>query len=402
LTPPSTNSGSDTSDEPIHVIVISSVRPEPTSAGQIILYRHLVDQTGITLEVFGTEPKRSSVPYLIRRLASRLGRTRLHRYVEDFWVLWGGRWIDPELPKEIKNPGRTLVLTVAHGDGFMAARRYSSRYQLPIVAFFQDWWPDMAEVHQPIRSILEKRYRELYQTADLAICVCPGMENELGRNPRAHVIHDLPAESHKQETLVRPAEVPFKVLYFGNLTDYGPMLGEALVESLQHPEILLQVRGAVPAWPDERKIQMRENGRWLDFAPRRELDAWLASADAFLIPMVFDPSIRRRMETSFPSKLIEFAQFGKPLIVWGPEYCSALRWAREGDKAVCITDPDPAQVVRCLLEFQSNPSMIVAYSDKARKAAGTEFDPHEIQQRFRKILKGVVKPSRVSASAVDL
>ncbi len=41
----------------------------------------------------------------------------------------------------------------------------------------------------------------------------------------------------------------------------------------------------------------------------------MASADAFLITIVFAPSIRRRMETSLPSKLIEFAQFGKPLII---------------------------------------------------------------------------------------
>jgi hypothetical protein len=42
---------------------------------------------------------------------------------------------------------------------------------------------------------------------------------------------------------------------------------------------------------------MRENGRWLDFAPREEVDAWLASADAFLVPMVFDPAMRRRMDS---------------------------------------------------------------------------------------------------------
>jgi hypothetical protein len=42
------------------------------------------------------------------------------------------------------------------------------------------------------------------------------------------------------------------------------------------------------------------------------------------------------VETSFPSKLPEYAQFGKPIVIWGPEYCSAIHWGREGDRALCI------------------------------------------------------------------
>lgn len=68
---------------------------------------------------------------------------------------------------------------------------------------------------------------------------------------------------------------------------------------------------------------MRDRQLWLDFAPREELNDWLASADVFLVVMSFDPALMRRMETSFPSKLPEYAQFGKPLVIWGPELSGA-------------------------------------------------------------------------------
>jgi glycosyltransferase involved in cell wall biosynthesis len=98
---------------------------------------------------------------------------------------------------------------------------------------------------------------------------------------------------------------------------------------------------------------MFEKGLWKDFAPRNELDDWLAEADAFLIPMVFEAGMRRRMQTSFPSKLVEFAQFGKPLIIWGPSDCSAVDWAGNSKKALCVTEESPTALLdRIMSLFQ--------------------------------------------------
>ena len=47
------------------------------------------------------------------------------------------------------------------------------------------------------------------------------------------------------------------------------------------------------------------------------------------------PTGAGQMETSFLSKLPEYAQFGKPILIWRPEYCSAIHWGREGDRAIC-------------------------------------------------------------------
>lgn len=98
-------------------------------------------------------------------------------------------------------------------------------------------------------------------------------------------------------------------------TNSGPMVGDALQALQDNAHVELVVRGTRPKWPAGFADKMDKQGMWLVFAPRVELDEWLESADAFLVPMVFDLEMRRPMETSFPSKLIEFAQFGKPLVV---------------------------------------------------------------------------------------
>lgn len=384
----------ETNVQKINVIVISSVRPEPTTAGQIILHRHLVDQPGISLEVYGDEPKRSTLSKLIRRIAGRLGKGRLKSLIEDCWVLWEGRWIDAELPERIADPQRTIVLTVAHGDGFMAAQRFAKRHKLPLVSIFHDWWPDMTYAHSPFRSMLERKFKTLARESSVTFCVCKGMQVALGSVPQALILPPISAAPSKILPSNSEPRKPFKILYSGNMGDYGPMLGDALEESLKHPDILLQVRGASPNWSEERKAKMRANGRWLDFAPRAELDAWLASADAFLVPMVFDDKMRKRMETSFPSKLVEFAQLGKPLIIWGPEYCSAIQWSGAEEKAICITSPSVAELLKALLELKACPNRLALLKSKTKKAAEAEFNPILIQTYFYQQLSGAFE-SRV-------
>ena len=44
------------------------------------------------------------------------------------------------------------------------------------------------------------------------------------------------------------------------------------------------------------------------------------------------------MELSFPSKLTDYTAAGVPLLIWGPPYCSAVRWAREHEGVAEVVD----------------------------------------------------------------
>jgi hypothetical protein len=382
--------------EKIRVILISSVRPEPTSAGQIILYRHLVNQPEIDLEVYGKEPQKFSLSMILRRVLGRVAKLGglFQVVVNSLWVLWGGRWIDAELPRQVEKDRKTVVMTVAHGDGFMAAQRFAKKHKLPLVVFFQDWWPDMADVPGFFRRILEKQFLDLARECSVGLCVCEGMRNALGAGKNLQVLppisakHEMAANMPKQ--LDRPTS-PFRIIYSGNLDFDGEMLLEALQAFKGHPHIQLQVRGANPCWPEEAKKEMWDAGLWLDFAPRSELDAWLLSADAFLIPMVFDKKYRRRMETSFPSKLIEFAQFGKPLIIWGPEYCSAVQWGRKANRALCITENNPNRLRENVESMTKSQETIGNLVQGIQKAAQEEFCYLQLQSFFNHLINNSIK-----------
>jgi hypothetical protein len=52
-------------------------------------------------------------------------------------------------------------------------------------------------------------------------------------------------------------------------------------------------------------------------------------ADTLFVPMSFSETDRANMEISFPSKLADYTAAGLPLLIYGPGYCSAVRWARQ-------------------------------------------------------------------------
>jgi len=92
------------------------------------------------------------------------------------------------------------------------------------------------------------------------------------------------------------------------------------------------------------------------------------------------------METSFPSKLIEFAQFGKPLIVWGPEYCSAVQWGEQNERVLCVKSPDIFELKKQLEYLCAMPNQKQKYAEKSIGAAESEFNPSSIQAIFQNML----------------
>ena len=386
--------------EKIRVIFISSVRPEPTSAGQIILYRHFCNRPEFDLEVYGFEPTKLSFRMVLRRLLGKIAQFGgiFETLVNCAWVLWKGRWIDKDLPAAVSKSQKTIVGTVAQGDGFYAAERFAKKHSLPLVVFFHDWWPDMAGAPKPVVKVLGKRFLSLAQSCNLGICVSEGMKRALGGGKKLEVLPPIPGhfEFDMQFASQAKAGTVFKIVYSGNLDLYGPMLLEALRVFKGHPQIQLQVRGSNPNWPDEAQNEIRAAGLWVEFAPRSELVAWLQSADAFLIPMVFEEKYRRRMMTSFPSKLIEFAQFGKPLIIWGPEYCSAVQWGEQNEKALCVKSPDVDELSKQLEFLCALPDQKQKYAEKSINAAESEFNPSSIQAIFLSMILKILPDKKIN------
>ena len=370
----------------IRVIVISSVFPANTSAGNVVLYRHLVNRKEIDLEISENHQSRWSGSSWLRRIANAI-RGLSPRITQSLMLSSDGSWYTPTVYAPSEQP--TVVLTVAHGDLFLVAMRYAREHDLPLVTFFHDWWPDLANVTSLSKVKVEAQFRALYENSTLALCVSEGMKARLGQHSNSHVLLPIPSVTNTLRHLSKGFGDPMRVAYAGNLAEYGPMLQSLMEAVILHPKIKLEVRGANPSWSAHFQQDMRQRGMLLPFVTVRELEAWMGSVDAFLILQSFEPAHARMMETNFPSKLLEMSKWGKPLLLWGPESASMLQWNLNGScSGVGINDPNPYAVIHALVRIQQNTNLFESLCCGAENLSQYEFDSARIQAKFLKLLNG--------------
>ena len=373
----------------IKVLLLSSVVPNAVgSGGELVLHRHLKLNPRIQSEVVSWQrfPFRLKVIGKLRELGFR----SISRGWEClFPVLPSGKMVDDQ----IHSFRPDVLVTVAHGWWHIQARRIARKFQLPLVSFFQDWWPDFPEVPAACRARVEHEFRKTCAQSQVAICVSDDMRRELGEPQNAVVLHDAPSLPHWHKS-TRDAELPLRVAYFGNLFEYGPLIESALRTLNGSDRVRLEVFGPNPLWTSGAVDEFRSRGVYRGFIAPNELAESLQKFQAALVVMSFAPSHRRRMTTSFPSKMIDAMQLSLPVVIWGPEYCSAVKWARRRKRALCVTEPNPSAIRRALEELAASPAEQERLAESSREATATDFNHERIQAQFVDALRRAIQANR--------
>src|SRR3954470_5620368 len=373
----------------INVILISSVRPEESMSAALTLHRHLVNRPGIQLHILPAEYHEIAHSRFHSKIVPRLMRTPARRGACDVDYL-----MHTTLPleKRLAPPPRgtrTVVLTLAYRSGCWVAQRYARRHRLPLIVRFDDWWPDIAELHNPLRKQLEQRFLELHQSADLSLCISEGMLKALGPHRNARVIFPIPDAKAINPSKFLDSADEFRVCYTGNMIDYSNMLADLAQLAVKQTDVRIEFRGR-PKWPQALIREMTERDLLHDFASGPAFDDWLGSFHAYLVVMFFDPAHRRRTETCFATKLVDYSRAGRPVVIWAPETSAVVQWANKSGAALCVTDPDAGALMAALAHLKRDKALQLELAARMRRAYETEFSPIRLQQQFLEGLNSVI------------
>jgi len=366
----------------IKVLVLSSVVPSALgSGGELVLHRHLKLNPAIQSEVVSWQ----QFPFRLK-LIGKMKQLGFRSFAQS-WECLFPVWPPTKMVHNLVHSFRPdVLLTVAHGWWHMEARRVAKEFNLPLVSFFQDWWPDFPDVPAAFRFRVEREFCRTCAESAVAICVSDGMRRELGEPQNALVLHDIPSVT-RSESSMPDFKLPLRVVYFGNLAEYGPLIESALRALKGSDRVRLEIFGPSPVWTSGAEDEFRSCGVYRGFIPSDQLAESLQHFQAALVVMSFAPPHRRRMTTSFPSKLIDATQLSLPVVVWGPEYCSAVKWARKGNRAFCVTDPNPLALREKLEELVVSPSELRRLAKSASDAAAGDFNYERIQLQFMDALR---------------
>jgi hypothetical protein len=139
---------------------------------------------------------------------------------------------------------------------------------------------------------------------------------------------------------------------------------DARENGIEHERV--DLRGLVPA--EELITRLREE------------------ADALFIPMSFDPSDRSNMENAFPSKLTDCTAAGLPLLIYGPAYCSAVKWAKENPGTAEIVEAEGQSLLTEAVQRLVHVPTRLTLAERAL-AVGKKYFAHGVaQEMFLKAL----------------
>ena len=377
------------------LLYVGDVPVESSYHGSALLHRLLSDYPADRLTVIETAaasaPSRRlrEVSYLSYPLAKqRWLNTRFHPQATA-WFSRAAARSGAQISTLLNGHGCESVLTVAHGFGWLAAADLALKRSVPLHLMVHDDWPRVANVKPAFRDWIEKKFARVYRQARSRICVSPAMcaAYQARYGVGGEVLYPMRAADCEEF-----AEPPdrlgwndgvFTIAFAGSINSngyirallslqesleriggrlliFGPLTSEAAREvGLDSPRTF--VRGLVSA--SELMTQLR------------------AEADALFVPMSFAAEDRTNMELAFPSKLADCTAVGLPLVIYGPEYCSVVGWARENAGVGEVVATDQSEGLDAALQrLARDPGRRIELGKRAIEV-GRRYFAHEAVQR---------------------
>ena len=319
----------------------------------------------------------------------RLLSTRFAR-VYSSWITCRQRRSARRLESVLGDFRPEAVLTVTHGFAWDAAARVAAARQLPLHLICHDDWPSSASVFPILKPRVDRRLGEVYRQAVSRLCVSPfmrdayrdryGATGEVLLPARAAdcVVHSAPPERLREDHALT-------VAFAGTVSTpaYASSLRQT-ADALAPIGGRLLIFGPLTAAVAPRMGIDSPNVEFRGLLPSSALIAHLRDeADILFVPMSFEPWDRTNVEASFPSKLADYTAVGLPLLIFGPEYCSAVRWARENPgTAEVVTEPTVDALASLMQRLAVSPSARWRLGQQALDIGARSFSYSDARDRF--------------------
>ncbi len=380
------------------LLYVGDVPVESSYHGSALLYRLLQDYPPEKLRIVETNLMRSLPERRLRGVTYAelpLGHPRplYTRFARGYraWLTWRAAGRCRRLPGLLDGFQPQAVLTVTHGFAWRTAARFAAAHQLPLHLICHDDLPRCGDLPPHLHGWLDREFARAYRQAVSRLCVSPymrdtyqaryGVPGEVLYPSRAA---DCPDHAAPPKRL-REAPPTLTGAYAGSINSEGYARA---VRQLAHGLAALGGRLLLfgPLRPEEIKSRGLDlpNVVVCGLVPFRELiERCRAEADFLYVPMSFDAHDRPNMELSFPSKLTDYTAAGLPLLIHGPDYCSAVRWATENPGvAGCVVLEEPSVLQGALQRMAEHPTLRFQLAAQALELGRQLFSHATIRQKF--------------------
>ncbi len=261
------------------------------------------------------------------------------------------------------------ILTVTHGASWLAAADYAQCHAIPYHLICHDEWLTVFPLPKHLCPAFDRLFKRYYRQAASRLCVSRYMVEDYEERYQAQGIALYPSRGKDQPIHLTPPErlkesYPLTVAYVGSV--YKDDSLQVMARQLQKINGQLYLYGTYTEAHARNDGFYEPNMVFRGYIPSHQLIHVLRDeVDVLYVVMNFSLSLRTTVSTAFPSKLVDYTAIGLPLLIRGPDYCTAIRWAQEHPGvAETVTDPSPEALLDALRRLQS-PHHRIALAQKA-------------------------------------
>ncbi|EMI52272.1 hypothetical protein RSSM_06300 [Rhodopirellula sallentina SM41] len=374
--------------------------------GSMLLYRQFVERDDYELFVVTDKPGFQSshfpvINYEHSPLVRRVQKTRLSLFAHDYIHTVASRRVPQNILDEAEAFQPDVIMMGAESWIADLAIRLARKMSLPLVGHFMDWPTYGMLGHQIVKNYCSKRFTKRYQACDLAFGICPEMLEALGPHRNSEIFYppgkqrDHKAQPHSP----RNQNERFQLLFAGNLGQwYGTMLLALAKEMENEPLLRLRIAGKNHEWSQAETKRLTDQGTFCGFLKGDQYQRELDEADALLVIMGFSEDSKLIESTSFKSKMADYLITGKPIIVWGPEYCTAATTAIRHGFAEVVNQETPSEVLTKTKYLSSNPQVCIDQVANGQRFFDKYLDPGPVFDNVLRCIKQLLPSSRTATS----
>lgn len=289
-----------------------------------------------------------------------------------------------------------LMVSVVHDRFFIAAAFASWLTSIPLVLIVHDDWIHTQRRKTPsLKPVFAMLFRFAVRKAAHVYSVSAGMQNFVrdtcGRESELQLPAIAPYASEEMADVTSPGLLknPVNILYAGGIVQNAEtlirLIQKGSLEQFGVPTCCLDLY--IPL----TKEQFSERGWSHDLINLRgwvsnmELRRALCRADILFLPASFAKEEAAVVIAGFPTKTADYMASGRPILVFGPEYSSLVRYASRCGFAEVVTDPSDDALAKGIRNIVSSPSRRAELVTRAFSVLSTNHDIFKQRQEFRRL-----------------
>lgn len=383
------------------LLYVGDVPVESTVAGAALMYRLLQKYPSDLRIVEGNttiskpESRLANVVYETLYVGSK--RLLHSRFVSGYrsFLYLTTKLRSSKLARIVNNFHPEAILTVAYGFSWLAASALAEHFKLPLHLIVHDDWPSQTKLLPWLKDAANKQFGNIYRQAKSRLCVSPYMVEcyEKRYGVKGSVLYpsraaDVP-EFEQPSAKYKLSSAPLVFAYAGSINSQGQANNLISLASVLEP-----LSGKLIVYCSLTKESINRIGLNKDnviirpIIPYKKLIYTLQNeADVLFVPMNFDTEYQSNMQLCFPSKLTDYTATALPLLIWGPFYCSAVRWAKENPGvAEVVEQEDIEELARAVNKLAKAPEYRLRLATNALTKGHEYFSHATVTQNFYQLL----------------